>query len=163
MKETTITTIQTKKTITPFKGVFCYDKRKRGEYMKRPDGLLKAGLIVNIVLSAFSYIGTMVAWGMIDMVVKNWQGTIQEKEYLLSLVGPYHVMLVVFGLIVPTVGIVLSVKALKEPKYRIAAGVLALLGNLIAGIFILIGKYNDVPSNNNYNQNYQNDQYNNLK
>lgn len=127
--------------------------------MKKPDGLLKAGLIVNIILSAFSYIGTMVAWGMIDMMVKNWQGTTEEKQYLLSLVGPYHAMLVVFGLIIPTIGIVLSVKALKDPRFKTAAGVLALLGNIIAGIFILIGKYEEEYP---YNQNFQNQQnYNN--
>lgn len=102
----------------------------------KPDGLLKAGLIVNIVLSVTSIIGSASTLATIE---KLKEIDLQLWQAISSLNG----LVILFGIIVPIFAILLSVFAMYNSKYKVAAGVLGIISNLIGGILVLCGKYED--------------------
>ena len=95
----------------------------------KPNGILKAGLIVTIVFASLNILQSLSGMAFGSFVIREDGGIIAMLT-----TGT-------LGVFISILAIIFSAKALKDERFRIAAGVFGILSNIVGGILTLIGHY----------------------
>lgn len=114
--------------------------------MQRPNFLLRIGFLVNFIFAISVISSGIVAFVTMDTLLEHWpswlhQSTKEEMRTML-IIG-----ITLFGFALPITSSFLSVKAFKEPKFKVPAAITSLIYSIIPGILIFLGDYEQDSQN----------------
>lgn len=112
--------------------------------MKKPNGLLKGGLIVNIVLSGLTLISGLLIISFTSLTSSIFfvsSGAEAVDQAIIEMFDIITKIIIIFTIILPIGTILASALAFRYPTQRIVAGILGIITNLIGGVLIFCGEY----------------------
>ncbi len=110
-------------------------------------GLGKTGAIIAIISNCLTLLRTMIAYlfgGYFSYIIEEVVELQESGETFVNIFIAMLLVITVFSIVLTVISLILSIIYLKTGKYRIATGVLNIIGlnilSVISGILILVNK-----------------------
>lgn len=117
--------------------------------MLKPNFLLKMGFLINFVFAISIIAGALVVLVTLDEIIVYFRDVL--KWFHESTMNELRIRLicgiVLVGFMLPIASCILSIKAYKNPKFKILAAITSVIYSIIPGIMIFLGDYEQDSQN----------------